>query len=194
MVVCVPVVVLVEILLTMLATDTTSPSSWFVVSNAPVIMVAQKHRSATWVSSDVALSCLLALLLYYARLHFWSLVESQDPAVLSTACHVGDKKFRRRAQEGFHQDAQGLFNELQRLVHKDLTVSCLWVARAQSAVSEDQEQVDAQLKRHRPDASSICCTPRSRRVLAEVEEKKEELRAKATEQARVRTGGFVRRA
>jgi len=52
------------------------------------------------------------------------------------------------SQEGFHQDAQGLFNELQRLVHKD------------------QEQVDAQLKR----------------VLAEVEEKKEELRAKATEQ------------
>ena len=33
-----------------------------------------------------------------------------------------------------------------------------------------------------------------RRVLAEVEEKKEELRAKATEQARLRTGGFVRRA
>ncbi|CAE7294359.1 unnamed protein product [Symbiodinium pilosum] len=53
------------------------------------------------------------------------------------------------AQEGFEQDARGLFDELQRVLQKD------------------QEQVDAQLKR----------------VLAEVEQRKEQMRARATEEA-----------
>ena len=104
-----------------------------------------------------------------------------------------------RLKEGFDQDAQGLFDELQRLVQKDLTSSqqVRGPAKAEQMGCglQDQEQVDAQLKRphlginfiwpvpHQKEGRPSCSPLAACRVLAEVEQKKEELRARAAEEA-----------